>query len=191
MTFDVDEFLDSYELPSVEVPIFPNDELRERHAHIEAKLVEEAGGGLVGPPPELLAELEAVEAEIEATVKIFKLRAVPYAAWADLMAAHPPSKAQSDDGHATNPDTFEPVALEACAESPKVSASQAKRMRDRLSPAEWQRLMQAIRHLHVEPAHSPKSFVLSVTRRLNGASSATQPAGASLADPSSGDDDGQ
>lgn len=186
MTFDVDEFLDDYTLPSEQVPVCAKAGLLAEHARIEAQILDiRSRSGLAGPPAELVAKLEQLEADIEESVKVFTLTARTYQDWADLMAAHPPTKEQKAKGHASNPDTFEPSALAACATEPPVTVEQAARMRQTLPPSEWHALMEAVARLHQEQVTAPKSLLLSVVHQASAASSAMSLLEDSLAAPSS------
>lgn len=186
MTFDVDEFLNDYTPPSEQVPVCAKAGLLAEHARLEAEILDvRSRGGLAGPPSELVAQLETVEADIEASVRVFTLTACTYQQWADLMAQHPPSKDQRSKGHISNPDTFEPAALVACATDPAVTLEQAQRMRQTLPPSEWQALMAAVARLHQEQTTAPKSLLLSVVRQASAGFSATSPTEGSLAAPSS------
>lgn len=191
MTQDIDAFLDGYEAPVEEVPICGKPGLIAEHARIEAEIIGfRTEGSLAGPPRDLVDRLEEIERQVEESVLVWRLRALPFGAWADLQLEHPPTDEQRRGGHAANPDSFEPAALAACAVEPTVTVAQADRMRATLAPTEWVALMGAVRRLHQERTAAPKSLLLSALRRRSDAYSATQPSEGSLADPSS-DDSGE
>lgn len=56
----------------------------------------------------------AQEAADEAQVRI-TLRGLPRAAYEELMAAHPPTDEQKEDGQVYNPDTFAPALISTCS----------------------------------------------------------------------------
>lgn len=58
---------------------------------------------------DLRAEVDALEAEAEAATRDFTIRAIPHAAWRELLIAHP-----GDDGERYNAATFVPAAIAAC-----------------------------------------------------------------------------
>lgn len=188
MASSVDDFLDGYQAPVEEVPVCGRPGLISDHALLEAQVARlTVHGTLGGPPKELLDQLAAVEAEIEASVTVFRLQAIANRPWADLLAAHPPTTEERAMGYGVHPETFEPAALAACAIDPKVSVAQAERMADTLPRSEWAALTEAVRRLHEDRSTAPKSPLLSVLRPTNADSSATPLDEGSLAEPSSGD----
>lgn len=187
-TSTVDDFLDGYHLPVEEVAICGRPDLIAEHAKAEAEILgHRANGSLGGPPAELVDRLADLEAEIEASVMVVKLKALPHGPWADLLAAHPPTSSQKADGFGVNPDTFEVAALHACAVEPTFTEDQAHRMRRTVPRSEWAALTAAIRGLHEVVSSVPKSLLLSALRPASAASSDTPPDEGSLAEPSSGD----
>ena len=188
MADPVDDFLDGYHLPVEEVAICGRPDLIAEHAKVEAEVAGHVRtASLAGPPPELVDRLAALEAEIEESVTIVRLRALSNGAWMDLRGQHPPTPAQKELGFAVNPDTFEVAALVACAVEPTYAEDQAQRMRRTLAPGEWTVLTAAIRRLHEERSSVPKSLLLSALRPASAGSSDTPPDEGSLAEPSSGD----
>lgn len=187
MTWDLDEFLDGYERPTALVPVCKRAGLLARHRELEAEVLAQRGESLGGASAELLAELEAVEREIEESVRVFRLSALSHQEWADLMAQHPPTPEQRKEGHGANPDTFGPAALAACAVEPAVTVEQAQRLQQTLPPGEWETLMLELRTLNQGKVNPPKSLLLSAARRMNGASSGQQHDTESLAAGSSAD----
>lgn len=182
---DVDDFLDGYQVPVEEVPICRDPSLVERFALVESRLAaEEARAGLAGAPPELLELHEALSAEVEEQVQVFRLQAIPLPGWVRLMAEHPPTPAEREAGEFANPDTWEPAVVAACAVDPVMSVEQASRMRSKLAAPEWGALRDAVIRLHTGGA-GPKSLLLSALRRASAASSDSLPSTESLADPSS------
>lgn len=69
------------------------------------------------PPSE-----EDPEGSVEVTVRV---RAMGQKAYDDLLAAHPPTKKQRDDGDVYNVDTFCPALLAGCMVEPKVTVEEA------------------------------------------------------------------
>lgn len=192
MTDPVDDFLDGYHLPVEEVAICGRPDLIAEHAKVEAEIAGHVRtASLTGPPSELVDRLAALEAEIESSVTVVRLRALGNGAWLDLMAAHPPTAAQKELGYSVNRDEFEVAALAACAVEPTYAEDQAQRMRRTLAPGEWGVLTSAIRRLHEERSSVPKSLLLSALRPANDASSDTPLDEGSLGERSSGDGGGQ
>lgn len=178
---DLDAFLDGYELPVEEVPICGRAGLVADHAQAEAAvLAARADGGLGGVPPELVERLEELEREIEESVLVFRVRGVSQRAWADLLAAHPPTKDQREKGSVYNQDTFEPAALSLCAIEPTVSIEQALRIRETLPAVEWARLILAVINLNQKATQPPKSPLLSALHLMSELSSTTPQSEGSL-----------
>ena len=175
---DLDAFLDGYELPVEEVPICGRAGLVADHARAEAAvLAARADAGLGGETQELLDNLAAIEAEIEASVIVFRVTAVSQRRWADLLAAHPPTSDGRKKGMPYNPESFDPAALVACAVEPAVTSEQAARLRDTLPTVEWARLMLAVLTVNQEATAPPKSLLLSALHLTSETSSTTPPSG--------------
>ena len=159
----VDAFLDGYEGPVEEVPVCGKPGLIEAFRIADSELESAlARAGLAGAPRELRDRVAALEAQIEASVQVFRLRGLPYGEWADLRTQHPELA------------EFETAALAACAVEPPVTVAQAQRMRDTLGP-EFGRLMAAVARLNQESAAAPKSLLLSALRAQSDGSSDTPP----------------
>lgn len=187
----LDDFLDGYEPPVEEVPVCGRPALIAEHAQLEAEIAgHRVHGSLGGPPQELLDRLEKLEAEINGSVMVVKLRAIANRPWADLLAAHPPTMEERAQGFGAHPDTFEPAALAACAIEPTFSVAQAERMADTIPRSEWAALLVAVRRLHEDRSTTPKSLLLSVLRPASAVSSDTPLDEGSLGEPSS-DDSGE
>jgi hypothetical protein len=68
---------------------------------------------------DLAREIDAIEAEIADALVEFKFRNIGFQAWTELVRKHPPTKAQKEQGHDTNPDTHRVAALAASCVSPE------------------------------------------------------------------------
>ena len=180
MVEHIEDFLDGYAPAVREVPICGRPALIAEHAKIEAE-ISGPDYGLAGPPAELVDRLAELEAEIEASVRVFRLEALSQQAWADLLAEHPPSPSKGQDDYAWDPDTFEPAALVACSpDAAQITHARAERTRAVLPPGEWQTLIRAILDLHKEHFAAPKSWLLSARHHLSDASLSTPPSEESL-----------
>lgn len=170
----------------VEVPVCTAGDLVTRHAQLMSELEGASKDGSLGGNPkaeQILAELEAVEAEQEASTLLVAVKSVGRRAWADLLRAHPPRP--EDKGSDHNADTF-PIA--AVAASVGVSVEQIDTLAESLPPGEWRKLWDAAVHVNVGPMPHPKvpAGVTALVRR-NGASSTSRPSAASPAASSSAD----
>ena len=63
-------------------------------------------------------------------------RALGSKAYDDLMAAHPPTKQEKEDGAVWNSDTFPPALISACSVEPKIDEDSAKTI---FTSEEWSR----------------------------------------------------
>lgn len=171
--FDVDEFLDGYK-PRIEVArVCTRADLLAEHQRLD-----EAINGDTDDPKMLLdlqERIDALETEIGKATRVFTFQSVTAEKWANLMRAHPPTKEQLEQkpGLDNNPDEFWPVAIEACAVSPKVTATQARKMRDKLRPADWETVIDAVLVANQAVMLTPKSEMATVIRHLRDASSTT------------------
>lgn len=172
----VDDFLDGYQGPVEEVPVCGRPALVQEHALAEQALFDATReSGLAGPTPELRAEVARLEAEMAGSVRVFKIGALTYGPWSDLLAAHPPSDERRKLGHIVDDATFDPAALAACAVDPPMTVEQAQRMRDTIAPGEWQALMAAVWKLNGRQQHAPKSRLLYELDQLSDGYSDTPP----------------
>lgn len=175
MPSSLDDFLDGYSGPVEEVPVCGRPDLIAEFAKVEAQIAGYGDNNTLGDDPkevmDLIERLKVLESEIESTVMVFKLRAMAYQPWTDLLGQHPPEHA----GLRVNPVTFEPAAIAACAVDPPMTEEQAVRLRDTVAASEWQALIAAMWRLNQGKSEVPKSLLLSVLRPASVASSASPP----------------
>lgn len=132
----------------------------------------------------IVERLEAVEQELEAFYVPFKVGAIAKRAWADLLKAHPPTKAQlaEDNRCEFNPDTFPAMAIAACLISPVMSFEQVKILEDGvenedgestggLNDAQFNTLFNNVAAVNMSGLAAPKSVAVGVLHRANAASS--------------------
>lgn len=174
----------------VEVAVCTAGDLVTRHASLMAQLDGLSKSGSIGGNPEAVAvleQIEAVEAEQEASTMVVKVKSVGRRAWADLLREHPPRP--EDKGWDHNTDTF-PVA--AVAASIGVPVEQVDALAESLPPGEWGKLWDAAAFVNAGPMPHPK-VPARVTElvRANGRSSTTSASVASRAARSSDASDGQ
>lgn len=148
-------------------------------AHAEAmRALDEAtraDDALSGSPAvdEALARVREVEAEQDAATMEFTVTAVPRKVWADLLAAHPPSKEQRRAGHVYNPDSFSIGLVTACVTDPEMSEDQAQKLTEVLHAAEWNKLENTAFRLNTTATPAPKLPAATALVRANGQSSTT------------------
>jgi hypothetical protein len=92
----------------------------ELDAELQAAIASDGMHNRTPRAPALAAELEALEAEVEAAKVEFRFRSIGKRAWADLLAAHPPTREQkkADPRVDHNPDTFPAAAIAASCVDP-------------------------------------------------------------------------
>ena len=182
---DIDAFLAGYKLPGEEVAVCRDPGLVDRFTVADSRVnAAEANAGLAGAPADLIEARDALAAEIEDSVQVFRLQATPLPDWLALQGEHPPTEEERAAGEFAHPDTWEPAAVAACAVDPTMTVEQAARMRGLVAAAEWAQLRDAVIRLHTGGA-GPKSRLLSALRRASVVSSDTPPSTGSLAEPSS------
>jgi len=108
-------------LPVQRLRICDDEDLRRRLAEAEQAAERAAFLAEAAPDDEALAArttkarhaLEAVRAEWESASIVLTFRALPGPLLEELLTAHPPTDAQTQEGAAFNPDTFAPVLIAA------------------------------------------------------------------------------
>lgn len=132
----------------------------------------------------LAAAIVDVETEIqEASIEVV-MSAVSRRAWADALAANPPSKSDRLTGLDHDPHRFPVAAVALCAKTPALTLEQAERLADVLTTAEWSKLWMAALTLNVVGLDSPKFTAATELLLANGHSSTTPPPAASPEAPS-------
>ncbi|WP_431903629.1 hypothetical protein [Nonomuraea sp. bgisy101] len=170
---DIDEFLDGYTVPETEVPIVMRGDLQLRFEELERRLEAArrapAADSLVGNGGEvrnLAEQIETVRQEMQAHVRVFKLRALGKKAWSDLAAKHPPRKEDLPADH--NRETFPLAALVACSVKPQLTTEKAEKLVELITQGQWNALWNAILGLNGDsgavPFSAAASAILSGTR---------------------------
>jgi hypothetical protein len=150
--------------------------LLAEHAELDAKLPTFTSD-TIESHPERRATAERI-AEIEEAIEAapafeFRFESIGNKAWADLMAKHPPTRAQRAENRVIdhNPVTFWPDAIAACCADPKMTVDEVNELRKsaNVRVQDWEKLQQAVRRVQVgEPA--PKSTAAQWIRQMNGES---------------------
>lgn len=185
---DLGAFLDELQPVRATARISARADLVARHEELEAALVDalrndQAAGGIGDPQaaPAIAEQLVALEAEIEGSARTFTFEAIGNRAWLDLIAEHPPSAEQRDEGLDHDPSTFPRAAILASCVEPRLSAEQVEVLENRLNLAQWRQLWQACLAANIGNDSSPKSLAATAVLRRSGASSTTAPLEGSLA----------
>jgi len=173
------------------------DRKAQLEAEITAAVAADARENRIPVAYGLARDMEALDAEIEAAKVEFKFRSVGKRAWADLLAAHPPTKEQAGRirGLDHNPITFPCAALALTYVDPAddqwAPDTKSDVYRDRL--AKFTELEQVINNSQFEMLwakcvdanigglDTPKSLAASMILRANGQSATTPAPAGSLA----------
>jgi hypothetical protein len=147
-TFDVDQFLDGYEVQQIPATVCMKAALVAEHqAADEAfnRAAREAGDVMHDPEvSRLRGRVQDLERQMDEASRTFWFKGVSYRAWHDLKRRHPPTEAQRRDGLDVNIETFTIPAIVLCSSKPKISETQANRLAETLPDGEIQKLAGAV-----------------------------------------------
>lgn len=162
-------------------------DLVARHAELEAELaaaiVLDARTNEPDQAPAIAEQLEALQAEMEAAKVEFRFRNIGRKAWADLLAAHPPTKEQlqaaKDPGSRMkgidhNPDTFPVAAIAAsCSEPAGMDEDAVRRLEAVFTDSQFTVLWSACVDANLGGVEVPKSLAAGRILQVNGQSANT------------------
>jgi len=119
--------------------------------------------------------LEALQGEMEAAKVEFRFRNIGRKAWADLLAAHPPTKEQRTDLKTDhNPETFPVAAIAAsCSEPAGMSEDAVRRLEAALTDSQFTVLWRACVDANLGGVEVPKSLAAGRILQVNGRSANT------------------
>lgn len=173
----IDEILDEIVAPRRTVTVCTRGDISERLEQLQDELAQARAAdpdSLSNPAAaQKAAEIEALALEAVQHERAFVLEAIGNRPWADLIAQHPPTKAQRADGLDHDPSTFPVAAVAASSVSPKMTAEQAGRLADRLSVGQWLKLWTACLEVNIGPGDLPKFVTAIATARAIEPSSTT------------------
>lgn len=170
----------------VSARVLLRQDLAERHAALERELGRVAAEDLrENREPLALGvaqEIEALEAEMEACKRTFTFRSIGHRKWADLIAKHPPTRAQlaANSRLDHNPERFPCAAIAATCVSPEMTEEQAFELEGHLTLAQWSILWVSCLEANTGGGDSPKSQAAGAILRASGGSARTAAAMASL-----------
>lgn len=176
--------------PSATVRLLLRQDLARQHAELSADLDRAVAGdaGLMNQRPETRALAQRVadlENEIDVAKTGFVFRAIGRRAWVDLIAAHPPTKAQLKAVAATstgglgrasldfNPDAFPVAAVAASCVDPEMTVDDAQRLEAAVSEAQWSQLWEAVCRVNVGSSDPKASRVAGLILRSSEQSGTT------------------
>lgn len=93
---------------------------------------------------ELQAEVEALEADAEASTVAFEIEAIPHVRWRELLTAH----RSETPGERYDAETFVPAAIAACCPQFKSAEQVAKAAESKLTTGQISKLFAAVRLLN-------------------------------------------
>jgi hypothetical protein len=175
--WDLDEFLDGYQRRRKTVTLYGRGDLVDEHARLEAELVQvgstaDVDDGDADRVRDILDRIKTAEAELAASGREFTVEACSHDEWYRLMVDHPPSEAERK----SNPNTavgavFQAHAVARCVVTPKVTITQAKRMRAEMRPDDFDRLWMAVIECVEGGVEVPKSGLATAVAKLFDSSS--------------------
>lgn len=148
--------------------------------------------------PKVAAAIVELDDQLNDGAREWRFGALSSRAWTELIASHPPTKAQlkahqeAQEGVPRwqrttldhNPDTFNPALIAACAVEPELTVEEADALADDLSPVEYNLILSTCLKLNREPLDPKASLEVGLIRQLSGRSDATAALG-EYADPTS------
>lgn len=152
------------------------DDLIADHLRADAALTE----AMQHPDPdpagldELVAQVEATEAAMDAAKTEFRFASVGKAAWLDLVTSHPPTAAERKrDPRAEVSVSFQPAAVAASCVDPEMTVDDAKALMASLSDDLWDTLFSGALTANRGGGALPKSTLAGMIRRQSGRSATT------------------
>jgi hypothetical protein len=175
------------------VRILLRQDLLARHQRLETELDAAVQGDAIEnrtpQAPTISQQLLELEAEIDAAKIEFRFQCIGHRAWADLMAAHPPTKDQLKAfpriDH--NPETFPLAAIAASCVEPVMTVDDVGRLERALNDTQFNLLLVRCVEANTGGLDTPKSAAAGMIHRVNGRSAntpapAASPAQSSLAE---------
>ena len=156
--------------------ILLRQDLVDKHAEMEDALFKaydlDKASNDEDQAPIIAARIQEMEALMDAEAVPFKFRSVGAQHWAQLVAQHPPTKAQlaASKGADHNPDTFQPVAVAASCVEPDLTVEAAARLRTALNVSQWTELWETCLKVNLGSRALPKSTAAGLILRPSGAS---------------------
>jgi hypothetical protein len=145
------------------VRVLLRQDLVAQHAALEADLAEavarDAATNDKDRAPDISRQLFQLQDEMEAAKVLFKFRNIGKKRWADLLAAHPPTKAQKELRTDHNPETFPIAAMAAAVVEPAgLDEDGFRRLEAALTDAQFTALWRTTIDANLGGVESPKSL---------------------------------
>lgn len=160
-------------------------DLAEQHERLEDELAEarrrDEQTNEPNQAPAIARQIAALEADIKEQSVDFTFQAIGKTAWSDLLAKHPPTKAQKELRLDHNPETFSTAAIAASLVDPgDVTLEQVEQLAEHLSLGQWRRIWEACIAANVDGDDPGESSAASLLLRGSKPSSGTADHAASL-----------
>lgn len=183
---DVDAILAGARLPEDTVRVCTRADLAAEWKRLaqhltEAKARDAADPRLAGgATAALVAQMEGLRGQVEASTVAFRLRALPRKRWAELADAHPPRKDggkvhPDDEALGVNRETFLPALVQSSTVEPQLRdetwAALLDPDGDLLSEQQWRRLWRACWALNMAEVDVPFSLAGWLTSPASGSES--------------------
>lgn len=172
----IDEILAEAENPAfvrvTTAKVLLRQDLVARHEQLDAELsavmASDAMENITPRAPAIAAELRDLEDEIEAAKREFKFRSIGHRAWADLLAAHPPTREQrkADARLDHDPTSFPLAAIAASCVDPVLTFESVARLEVALISTQFDLLWARCIEANVGLA-DPKSLAAGAILRVS------------------------
>lgn len=143
--------------------------------------------------PVIAEQIRNLEQRIDDAKTVFVFEQIGRGAWLDLVAKHPPTDEERQQGLDHHPETFIPAALVASCKTVRtpdgnegtLDVDNARFLMDELTEAEFRKLWGACLKANLGEASDPKSAAAAIFHQLSSKSSTTASLEGSLAASSS------
>jgi hypothetical protein len=181
---DIEDILAGAKLPERTVPLCMRGDLVAEFEDLERKLAAAQAaddGTLAGNTAarEIAEQIEALLVLMREHERIFRLRAIDAKAYSNLIAEHPPTDEQRQQGQDTNWDTYPAALIAACAIDPKMTVEQAEQLSVTIAYSQWDALFSAAYALNRRAVDVPFSATASAILAATAPSSKPPGRGAS------------
>lgn len=185
----IDDILAQAENPAfnrtVSVKVLLRQDLVARHGELEAELAAAIVHDAATNEPDIrhgvAEQIAELQDEIEAAKVEFRFRNIGKKAWADLLAAHPPTKEHKELRVDHNPETFPIAAIAASCFVPLMDETAVRRLEAVMTDSQFTMLWRGCVDANLGGVETPKSLAAGQILRMNGRSATTAVHAASLA----------
>lgn len=159
-----DEIKTLSKLPEKPVPLCLRGDLQAEYEELERELKMVEGGarragtlaGSAAATQPIKDKLDALRAEMQKSVRVFTLRALPRRRWRDLVTANPPRDQDKAEGLDYDGEKFTIAAVQACCIDPAMSVKEVEELCDEvLTQGQWDTLFAEIMWLNRRTVEVP------------------------------------